>query len=259
MVAVNSSFEYPSSGVEWMQSHGVVSNLGLTKKEFGHLSKNKKLYKNTKYHHMVALAMLANGGVLAIWQAAQSSEGLADQHLRLTVSTDRGMSFPNSWSLNISHQGPLWNPVPHVDASGRLWVFYAESEGDCVRNPRGAHPRWPPGGSIKELAEGSHTSGVGCSVYDGAFIPKLVANKLVVLSSGEWVIPYWRDNIQASLLNWGESQQHCRAKDGGSTWEPRGDLKNAIVPGSEDAWGVGIRTTWLIGNSVVELRDGHLL
>eukprot|EP00959_Pyramimonas_sp_CCMP1952_P390499 8183176-Pyramimonas_sp.AAC.1 len=27
----------------------------------------------------------------------------------------------------------MWSPIPHVDASGRLFLFYAESEGDCRR------------------------------------------------------------------------------------------------------------------------------
>jgi hypothetical protein len=37
------------------------------------------------------------------------------------------------------------------DAAGRLWIFYTESDGDCVRTAR-PHTRWPPGGTIKVVS-----------------------------------------------------------------------------------------------------------
>jgi len=30
--------------------------------------------------------------------------------------------------------------------------------------------------------------------HEDRFIPKMLANKLVVLSTGEWVLPFWREN-----------------------------------------------------------------
>ena len=32
------------------------------------------------------------------------------------------------------------------------------------------------------------------SIDEDRFIPKMLANKLVVLSTGEWVLPFWREN-----------------------------------------------------------------
>jgi hypothetical protein len=31
-------------------------------------------------------------------------------------------------------------------------------------------------------------------LYDGGFIPKMLSNRMIVLSSGEWALPYWSDN-----------------------------------------------------------------
>ena len=119
------------------------------------------------------------------------------------------------------------------------------------------------------------------SIHEDRFIPKMLANKLIVLSTGEWVLPFWRENAVLGMTEWPKALAHCRIKnnrfgqpwsnradpsagllvsaDGGATWEARGALENAPVPGQGDGWSVGQKTTWLIENSVVELRDGRLL
>ena len=55
--------------VEWIPSHGNLPSLGLHKKEYGHLSKKKGIYRRWKYHHQPALTLLPSGHVLAVWCA----------------------------------------------------------------------------------------------------------------------------------------------------------------------------------------------
>ena len=40
----------------------------------------------------------------------------------------------------------------------------------------------------------------------------MVSNRLIVLSSGEWVLPYWRDNLVWAATKWPDSLAHCRTK-----------------------------------------------
>jgi len=47
-------------------------------------------------------------------------------------------------------------------------------------------------------------------------------------------------------------------QDGGAHWESRGKLHDAAYP-DEDGWTLATKTTWLVENSVVELRSGALL
>ena len=56
-----------------------------------------------------------------------------------------------------------------------------------------------------------------CRVGSGAPLKVLsvagsVHCRLVVLSSGEWVLPYWRDNLVWAATKWPESLSHCRTK-----------------------------------------------
>ena len=125
---------------------------------------------------------------------------------------------------------PQWSPVLHVDeAGGKIVLFYSESQ-LCIRpppgpdegNPQGIFgPRHLPGGDIKMtvmkigepgpnlfadyswlrtvrwepprtiLAQGEPGVGYGP-------VPKVIANPMVVLSSGEWLLPYWREPHDAA-------------------------------------------------------------
>lgn len=117
-------------------------------------------------------------------------------------------------------------------------------------------------------------------IEEDGWIPKMLSNKLVVLSSGEWVLPFWRENAMLAKGTWPDKQAHCRVKDavkdgqkatnhavpyasglfsqdGGRTWESRGKLHDAAYPDA-DGWALDTKTTWLIENSVVELSNGDL-
>mmetsp|Transcript_2734 Transcript_2734/g.5421 ORF Transcript_2734/g.5421 Transcript_2734/m.5421 type:complete len:279 (-) Transcript_2734:50-886(-) len=89
------------------------------------------------------------------------------------------------------------------------------------------------------------------SFQDGAPHPgvnKVIANRLVVLSSGEWVLPFWRERGRSCIKV--DPQQQGRAgvlisEDKGATWNPYGDISTP--------------QTWLIEQTVVEVEPGHLM
>ena len=130
-------------------------------------------------------------------------------------------------------------------------LLYAEST-DCVIH-KGGVMRYSPGGSIK-LVEWAYSDSSPSSfdwsqprqVYaqsDGDQIPKVLANKLIVLKSGELVLPMWSEKH-------GSCQRHKSkgsagvlvSEDKGKTWEKRGTVAAA--------------DTWLIENTVVETKGG---
>jgi hypothetical protein len=72
----------------------------------------------------------------------------------------------------------------------------------------------------------------------------VLANKLVVLRNGDWVLPYWREK--------GKCETTAKAyagvlisTDRGATWATHGSI---VHP-----------KTWLIENTVVEVQNGKLL
>jgi hypothetical protein len=90
--------------------------------------------------------------------------------------------------------------VLHNDDRGHVWLFFSESHADCVKpHVEGRVPqRYVIGGDIKvaRLNLASQRWSPAVTLYsqdlDGN-IPKLTANKLLVLRSGEWVLPFWRE------------------------------------------------------------------
>eukprot|EP00854_Cymbomonas_tetramitiformis_P009877 gene9877-11698_t len=204
--------------------------------------------------------------------------GENDQHIRISVSRDSsGKSWAHSWPLPVRKRGAQWGPVPHLTEDGTLLLFYTESSGECIRDIK-PKARWPPGGDVrvtstKDLVRWTPPRTIFGLAEDGG-IPKVLSNKLTVLSSGEWVIPFWRENQLLSKSRWPEEKEHCRTADNsfgenatnsahpsagvlisadkGQTWTARGDLGNVAIPGTQ-------KSTWLIENSVVEVGKGGLL
>jgi hypothetical protein len=79
-------------------------------------------------------------------------------------------------------------------------------------------------------------------------IPKLIANKLTTLSTGEWILPFWRQrstHVCASQRTHFNSAGVMRSADEGRTWEAHGDL---TLPGGKNKW--------VIEGTVVELSSG---
>lgn len=275
----------------WIQNHGnntAGQHLAYIRRH-GRGGTADRLHSSLRYHHQASLAHLPTGWILAAWQAAEDTEGEHGQHIRLAVSRD-GKRWSSSWMLPVPKAGAQWAPIPHVDSGGRLMLFYAESEGGCIR-PAKPKPKWPPGGSIKmtyfdataELTENTTwaTPREVYSIKEEGFIPKMISGRLLVLSTGEYVLPFWRENALLSKTVWPDEKAHCRTQhnragqtwtnhaqpsagilvsvDNGETWEARGKLEDAPVPQEGDDWSVGQRFTWLIENSVVEREDGSLL
>eukprot|EP00899_Mesostigma_viride_P008044 jgi/Mesvir1/17240/Mv07652-RA.2 len=223
------------------------------------LSWVSNLKPSLHYNHMITMARMANGTLAAAWQASVESEGSEDQHIRLTFSTDKeGRHWQPSRKLKVRRDGAQWSPVLHFDvASSQLFLFFSESRG-CIRPV--TPPKWAPGGDIKvtRSKDGVNWSPprVVHSMDADGTIPKVIANKMVVLSSGEWLLPYWRENLILQKSNWPKGQEHCRADasayagvlvsaDSGQTWQAHGRLHDP--------------KTWLIENTLVERSDGSLL
>ncbi|KAK3267928.1 hypothetical protein CYMTET_23545 [Cymbomonas tetramitiformis] len=168
--------------------------------------------------------------------------------------------------------GALWSPVLHVDTAGRLVLFYCEST-ECLRGPIGHVPaRYNPGGAImmtwtKDVEEWSEPSIVmphadppptvpfkkNYTITPGWGIPKVLANKMIVLATGEWVLPYWREKPKLKSILEGRCQ--CAgtkayagvliSEDQGAQWSAYGEITHSL--------------TWLIENSVVQLGSGQLM
>ncbi|KAK3275980.1 hypothetical protein CYMTET_15922 [Cymbomonas tetramitiformis] len=217
------------------------------------------------YTHMAMMTALPNGSALVIWQAGLGAEGTSDQHFELTVSrkpldpsqgpSDFEWAPPRRLHAIGGGGGAIWGPVLHYDQlDERLWLFYSESRGRC----RGGPMEWAPGGDIKlttmSLASGewSRPRVIYGQEEDGG-IPKVTANKALQLSSGEWLLPFWRER---ALLS--RSSKACKedmkgkggasvlqSQDRGRTWNAYGML---VLP-----------NTWLIENALVELPNRTVL
>jgi len=213
--------------------------------------------QHTQYTHMAMVEGISNNSIIVAFQAASKQEGGSEQHLQITVSSNR-----NSRPLHFSpptripvggSQGAVWGPVLHADeAKDTLWVFYSESRGAC----KGGVMEWAPGGDIMSV-QMQLSTGVWSipqlvySLEEDKGIPKVTANKVVVLASGEWVLPFWRER---ALLGFGPV---CRtlqgdgsagvliSKDSGHTWTAHASLQHP--------------ETWLIENTLTQLPSGELV
>jgi hypothetical protein len=208
---------------------------------------------------MGMLEQLPNGSIAAVFQASfEHYEGSGGQSLFWSTSPD-GKQWTPPETLVPSEGLPLWSPVLHVEG-GRLWLFFSLSKAVCkyldrVRNV----PRYSPGGDILQISSDDSgltwSSPIAVHTYDDDIsIPKVIANKLVVLSNGAWALPYWTEPGKncpvvrhgadpATLVN--GSAGLLKSGDQGLTWTAAGHI---VTEG-----------TWLIENSVVELPGHRLL
>jgi hypothetical protein len=104
------------------------------------------------------------------------------------IQADGGLSGGAMTQAPTSSKGAVWGPVLHCDDTGMLWLFYSEST-ECIKPV--TPPSWEPGGDIKVITtrdpEGGKWSEARILLRQSSDgIPKVIANKLVVLSSGEW-------------------------------------------------------------------------
>ena len=80
----------------------------------------------------------------------------------------------------------------------------------------------------------------------GDGLPKVLANKMIVLSTGEWMLPFWSES-HGSCQSKGRSGSAgvLLSSNSGNTWEKRGKITAS--------------DTWLIENTVVEKSDGDVV
>eukprot|EP00242_Pyramimonas_sp_CCMP2087_P003825 CAMPEP_0198214686 /NCGR_PEP_ID=MMETSP1445-20131203/43204_1 /TAXON_ID=36898 /ORGANISM="Pyramimonas sp., Strain CCMP2087" /LENGTH=465 /DNA_ID=CAMNT_0043889973 /DNA_START=206 /DNA_END=1600 /DNA_ORIENTATION=+ len=223
-----------------------VRDAWIHKSDFGSQS-------DTQYAHMAMIESLGNGSMVAAFQASTRLEGSNDQHIRLSFAHDlSGLSWGPSQPMPVPRTAAQWSPVLHRDTKSRLWIFYTEGR-DC-KHDSSKDALWYPGGDIKVtmLGEGGAKWKAPRTIYaqtedDG--IPKVLANKLIVLSDGQWVLPLWSERHSAGTCQFGSeavaSAGVLVSRDQGWSWERRGRISSS--------------QTWLIENSVVELKNGHLL
>ena len=273
----------------WIQTHGnntaaQLKAAELNKKTGQRENAADKVYKSLRYHHAPSLARLPNGGFVAMWHASPEVEGERSQHIRVSTSDHNGKSWSNSFKLKVPRRRAQWNPVIHVDSTGRVYVFYSESEGDCIKPTK--PPQWPPGGSIKmtytedlKITEDSKwsTPKTIYSLDEDKTIPKMVSNNLVVLNDGKtWALPIWREHAGMATYAWPTRLAHCRVRnnrhgqkwtntaehsagllvseDNGETWTARGYLEPAPYPDDDSSGGGG----WSVGQKTTDLMDGSL-
>jgi hypothetical protein len=150
------------------------------------------------YLHMGMLSALPNGSIAAVFQASPDFyEGGALQNLFWTSSRDGVTWSPPSLLIKVNGL-PVWSPVMHTEG-GRVWLLYTRSKSMCEYQDRHRNvTRFSPGGDIMVVS--SDDSGLSWSPPQMVLsyeteggIPKVLANKLTVLSSGSWVLPFWRE------------------------------------------------------------------
>jgi len=111
-----------------------------------------------------------------------------------------------------------------------------------------------PGGDIKltSLVEGNAGGWrpprtIYAQAADGG-VPKVTANKLIVLSTHEWVLPIWSELHATGNCDFQEGATGAASvlvsTNDGASWENRGHITS--------------EATWLIENTVVELKNGQL-
>ncbi|XRA96801.1 sialidase [Pycnococcus provasolii] len=160
----------------------------------------------------------------------------------------------------------IWGPVLYAEpfAKGtriyddtspretkRLWLFFSESgrSSPCPGRPM----EWAPGGDIRATTYDTATRTWSeprtllSQSTDGG-IPKVTANKPCVLSTGEWLLPFWRERSMLSTKGPECDRQRGResagvliSTDGGDTWK----YNEPIVA----------KGTWLIENAIAEGKE----
>lgn len=241
------------------------------------------------YAHMATLALAPNGSIALAFQASHGVEGADGQRIHVAFSKGPGaMDWWPAGPVPMKQGGgefkapehkfvtsAQWGPVLQEDREeGRLVLFYSESAGDCHEpaSPEEGHGgRWVVGGDVRVTS-----LGLGASSWEPpqsihkqseGKVPKITANGMIVhASSGNWVLPFWRQKPRHIFIRNPETDQTTRRCTG-----PKGSKRrtSAAVLISADrgrnwhasAKPIESRTAgWLIENTLVELdSDSSLL
>ena len=212
-----------------------------------------------KYMHMAMPSELPDGSIAVAFQASPTEyEGSIRQALYWAISRDNGVSFSRPEMIAKDDQLPVWTPVLKVSGQ-RVFLLYTVSSRKCRYYDQSRNAlRHSPGGDVvyKVSDDNGKTWSSGQVILsygseDG--MPKVIANTLVELEDGSWVLPFWREPGKtcpqmksevkdASLLRKG-SAGVIRSMDQGLTWEVFGNL--TATKGE----------SWLIENTVVERKS----
>jgi predicted neuraminidase len=128
-------------------------------------------------------------------------EGLAEQVIQYSTSLN-GVAWSKPLTAALGQEGAVWSPVLHTAPDGNMLLFYTESHA-CFRptSPK----TYMPGGSIKMI---KITILTGRSVIPMRAVwgeiktlreqtetqmPWVIANKLLVASNGDWILPMWQE------------------------------------------------------------------
>jgi hypothetical protein len=273
--------------IEQQQASDVAYDLGVRGPRLRrptHKAWISPIANNTlKYKHMATIGRLGsvdspNARFVAAWQGAEDNEGSLTQRIYHAFSKSAsGEKWGPEFSIPAIENGNAqWSPVIHVDEDNfEIFLFYSESR-ECIRtapqegdfNPSGVqNDRQLPGGDIlmTKLKVDSFENydwlktvrwsppkvifrqgDVGVGVGP---IPKVIANPMIVLRSGIFLLPYWREPHDAApcsnlLLTKGNAGV-LRSRDRGITWKAYGKLDHP--------------RTWLIENTISERDDGSVL
>ncbi|TBL73901.1 sialidase family protein [Paenibacillus thalictri] len=159
--------------------------------------------------HASHLAVLPDGGVLAVWFGG-SQEGADDVAIWASIRSGGRWSAP----FNVADQEelPHWNPVIHSKTSGELVLFY--KVGRLIKT-------WQT--LVKISHDGGHTWSQPSPLVEGDFGGRgPVRNKLIVLSDGAWLAPAsTEDGIWQAFAD--------RSEDEGGSWTRSGDIRIAAL------------------------------
>ncbi|GBG79980.1 hypothetical protein CBR_g30241 [Chara braunii] len=220
---------------------------------------NGTILDSLAYVHMGMVESLPNGSICAVFQGSESNyEGSVNQNLYWTTSSDGGKTWSKMEVLLKGDGVALWSPVV-LSESGRVWLFFSRSSRRCKYYDRSRGvTRFSPGGDLQYAS--SDDSGLSWTTPQTVYsfeaeegMPKVIANKICVLSTGAWVLPFWREPGRTCppkrilpVLEYPQGSGGVLISgDQGLTWSVHGRLSTP--------------ETWLIENTVAELRDHTLL
>ncbi len=175
-------------------------------------------------HHCASMAELPNGDLLCVWYAG-SREGAADVALMMA----RWGRAEARWSaprvLLDTPGRPDGNAVIHLDSGGKLWLFHDVIQG------RG----WDSALLYLRTSEDGGITWTEPVLMDEA-PGMMVRNSLLVLASGEWLLPAYDERTWRSFC--------YISGDAGASWQ-RGGLMPSPVP--------------VIQPALIQRDDGSLL
>ena len=143
--------------------------------------------------------MLPDGSIAVAFQASPTEyEGSIRQALYWAISRDNGVSFSRPEMIAKDDQLPVWTPVLKVSGQ-RVFLLYTVSSRKCRYYDQSRNAlRHSPGGDVvyKVSDDNGKTWSSGQVILsygseDG--MPKVIANTLVELEDGSWVLPFWRE------------------------------------------------------------------